>query len=74
MPPPPHKNNKFNTTIIIIILLLKLIHPTYESSMVAVGDSVGALTGEVMERSSPLFSPIESNPAPPDGDKPPPIV
>ena len=39
--------------------------------MVAVGDSVGALTGDVMERSS---SPIVSNPAPPDGDKPPPIV
>ena len=46
-------------------------HPTYESLTVAIGDSVGALTGELMERSRPLFSPTVSNP---EGDKPPPIV
>ena len=43
-------------------------YPTYESSTVAVGDSVSALTGELIERSRPLFSPTGSNL---EGDKPP---
>lgn len=44
---------------------------THEGSTVAAGDSTGALTGELTERSRPLFSSKVSNL---DGDRAPPIV